>query len=185
MWDYIPDICSLCGGERLLTTAPWALETSVVANSGLPELRPCNTLQSGGWKGFIIHCSFPDYRGDVTAGLCNSMYESGAVRGMLAAGLETLKEVFDLTFIPLLAGSSSIHTHTHTFTNMHYSKSSLFTACLSKPPQHGNACCTQRPLISVNRWFTVAQCGCTHKLLYPTAWACTNVCVWVLCEPPT
>lgn len=61
---------------------------------------------------------------------------------MLAAGRETLTEVFDLTFIPLLAGSSGAHTHTRAYTHMHYSKSWSLAACPNKPPQHGNAFCT-------------------------------------------
>lgn len=64
---------------------------------------------------------------------------------MLAAGRKTLTEVFDLTFIPLLAGSTGAHTHTQTRTILNL----LFlAACLNKPPQHGNAFFTQRPLIS-------------------------------------
>lgn len=36
--------------------------------------------------------------------------------GILAAGRKTLTEVFDLTFIPLLAGSGSARTHIQTRT---------------------------------------------------------------------
>ena len=64
---------------------------------------------------------------------------------MHAAGPKTLTEVFDLTFISLLAGSSSAHTYANR--NMHYSKFVFLAACLNKPPHHGNTFFTQRPLI--------------------------------------
>lgn len=104
---------------------------------------------------------------------------------MLAAGRKTLTEVFDLTFLPLLAGSSSAHTHTQTRTilNLRFS----LPAWIS--PRNMEMHLSHRGLSSQKWWFAVAECGCTHKLLYPSPPSYMYVCFWVLwynlCEPPT
>lgn len=105
---------------------------------------------------------------------------------MLAAGRKTLTEVFDLTFIPLLAGSSSSHTHTkkHTILNLHFS----LLAWIS--PRNMEIHFSHRGLSSQNGGSQLQNVAAPTSLYIAVLkLMCMFVCFWVLwynlCEPPT
>lgn len=145
--DYIPDICSKCGGsltgDFIKSWRSAVCFSCSSCNSCLAELRPCNTLQSEGWKRFIIHCSSQITRGCESRTVQFHVRIRGGERNACSWTQDTDRSVRFNLYSPACRQQQC----TRAYTNMHYSKSSLLAACLNKPPQHGNAFFTQRPLI--------------------------------------
>lgn len=71
----------------------------------------------------------------------------------------------------------------HAYTNMHYCESSFLTVCPISP-RNMEMHFSHRGLSSEKRWFTVAECGCTHKLLSCMCRYCMFLWYY-FCEPPT